>query len=150
MCTNDGLRCTFAANGRRCEARAFLELDHEVPKALGGPADAENLRVLCRAHNQLVAEQAFGRERIERARHLRRQRSMNHHLCQQRSTNTGDDSVAKNAMTFEKVRLAMRGMGFRDVQARIAVATVARMHPANEILELERALREALLAATAA
>ncbi len=156
----DGLQCTYTEGGRRCEARAFLELDHEVPNAFGGSSDAANLRVLCRAHNQLAAEQAFGRERIERLRrhrqqksmmrHLRQQRSTAHHLSQQESTAPGNDTAAKNAAMFEKVRVALRRMGFRDHDARVAVIKVARMHAATEHLELERALREALFAATAA
>ncbi|MCA9520207.1 MAG: DUF222 domain-containing protein [Myxococcales bacterium] len=49
----DGLRCSFRAeDGRRCEQRAYLELDHWRPFALGGANDVANLRLLCRAHNQ--------------------------------------------------------------------------------------------------
>jgi 5-methylcytosine-specific restriction endonuclease McrA len=54
----DGLECSYVSlNGRRCGAHAFLELDHKHPRAFGGDSDPENLRVLCRAHNQLAAEQ---------------------------------------------------------------------------------------------
>ena len=61
----DGLQCTYVSpEGRCCEARAFLELDHAEPRALGGSDDAKNLRVRCRAHNQLWSEQAFGREHV--------------------------------------------------------------------------------------
>ncbi|MCA9520957.1 MAG: hypothetical protein KC609_08285 [Myxococcales bacterium] len=49
----DGLRCSFRAeDGRRCEQRAYLELDHWRPFALGGANDVANLRLLCRGHNQ--------------------------------------------------------------------------------------------------
>jgi 5-methylcytosine-specific restriction endonuclease McrA len=65
----DGLQCTYVSpDGRRCEARSFLELDHAHPRALGGGNQAENLRVRCRAHNQLWAEQAFGRRNVEGCR----------------------------------------------------------------------------------
>jgi hypothetical protein len=71
----DGARCTFVApDGHRCDARAFLELDHMEPRALGGTNDAANLRVRCRAHNQLAAEETFGREHVEQRRHLRQRR----------------------------------------------------------------------------
>ncbi len=54
-------RCTFvAANGRRCEARGKLEFDHVVPVARGGRTTVQNLRLLCRAHNQFEAGQIFG------------------------------------------------------------------------------------------
>ncbi len=65
----DGLRCAFVdARGRRCSARGFLELDHEQAKARGGNSGAENVRVLCRAHNQGEAERVFGRRYMERCR----------------------------------------------------------------------------------
>jgi hypothetical protein len=49
----DGGGCTFcAADGRRCGARRFLELDHVTPWAMRGESSVENLRLRCRAHNQ--------------------------------------------------------------------------------------------------
>jgi hypothetical protein len=59
----DGLRCTFvSADGRRCDQSARLELHHEDPFAKGGPATTANIRILCATHNQLLAEQDYGRE----------------------------------------------------------------------------------------
>ena len=58
-------RCTWrGAGGRRCESTWKLELDHVHPAALGGPSTADNLRLLCSVHNQLHAEQVFGREHL--------------------------------------------------------------------------------------
>ena len=51
--------------GHRCASRHFLEIDHIRPRALGGTNVPDNLRVLCRTHNLLVAERVFGREKIE-------------------------------------------------------------------------------------
>ncbi|HET7226655.1 MAG TPA: HNH endonuclease, partial [Candidatus Eisenbacteria bacterium] len=57
----DGGRCTFVADdGYRCEARRHLEFDHVEPLARGGASTIDNLRLRCRAHNQLAAEQTFG------------------------------------------------------------------------------------------
>ncbi|HEY0464974.1 MAG TPA: hypothetical protein VGC79_12220 [Polyangiaceae bacterium] len=54
-------QCAFvAADGRRCDARAFLEFDHVRPFARFGAGDAENIRLLCRAHNLLHARNCFG------------------------------------------------------------------------------------------
>ena len=54
-------QCTFVAqDGRRCGAREFIEFDHIEPRALGGPPTAANLRLRCRAHNQLYARQCYG------------------------------------------------------------------------------------------
>lgn len=58
----DGDCCQFeSASGRRCESRSGLEIDHVRPVALGGTSTLENLRLLCRAHNQLEAERRLGR-----------------------------------------------------------------------------------------
>ena len=58
----DGFQCSFvSADGIRCCERRGLEIDHIVPNARGGETVAENLRVLCWAHNQLSAEQVFGK-----------------------------------------------------------------------------------------
>jgi 5-methylcytosine-specific restriction endonuclease McrA len=67
--TRDGGRCAWiAADGRRCNSRWKLELDHIHPAALGGPSTVENLRIACRPHNLLHAEQTYGREHMERFR----------------------------------------------------------------------------------
>jgi hypothetical protein len=65
---DDG-QCTWVgSDGHRCGSRWMLELDHVVPVALGGAATADGLRLLCRAHNQLYAEQVFGSDRMARFR----------------------------------------------------------------------------------
>ena len=69
----DGDRCTYVSeNGVRCEERRALELDHILPVARGGESTVANLRLRCRSHNQLEAEQVFGagfmQERREQAR----------------------------------------------------------------------------------
>lgn len=67
--TRDGGCCTFVAvDGTRCGSRARLELDHVHPRALGGPDTVDNLRLRCRAHNLLYAEQVFGVEHMARFR----------------------------------------------------------------------------------
>ncbi len=47
-------RCQFTdvKTGRKCESKHFLEIDHIQPKYQGGQNEKENLRVLCRNHNQ--------------------------------------------------------------------------------------------------
>ena len=64
----DGLRCTWVGpDGTRCESRAWLEHDHITPRGQGGSDDPANIRIRCRAHNQLAAEQAYGQQTIARA-----------------------------------------------------------------------------------
>jgi hypothetical protein len=69
----DGHCCQWKlGSGGICGERKFLELDHIVPRALGGPSTVENLRVLCSVHNRLAAQQVFGAAKIERAIRERR------------------------------------------------------------------------------
>ncbi len=61
----DGGRCAYLAiDGRRCGSHDFLEYDHVMPWASGGRSDhADNIRLLCRAHNQRLARLRFGDKR---------------------------------------------------------------------------------------
>lgn len=61
----DGGQCAYtAADGRRCESRDALEYDHIIPWADGGRSDtADNIRLLCRAHNQRLGRRRFGPRR---------------------------------------------------------------------------------------
>jgi len=69
-------QCSFvAADGRRCEARGQLELDHVEPWARGGASDVCNVRLRCRAHNQLHARSCFGALHIAAKVAVRRRRA---------------------------------------------------------------------------
>jgi hypothetical protein len=133
----DGQRCTYVApDGRRCGARAFLELDHAHPRALGGRNDADNLRVRCRAHNQLWAEETYGRKHLDEIRHFRQRKR------------AGEDDE-RNRVTA-RVLAALTGLGFRKDRARSAVAEVRRRHGDGGLPTVEQTLREALAAASVA
>jgi hypothetical protein len=65
----DGGRCTFtSATGRRCACTRGLEYDHVKPVSLGGAATIENVRLLCRKHNQLEAERRLGADLMRQRR----------------------------------------------------------------------------------
>ncbi len=65
----DGGRCSFVGTaGHRCSSTYQLEYDHKTPRAHGGASDAGNLRLLCRVHNQFMAEEMIGAERVGSAR----------------------------------------------------------------------------------
>ncbi|MGE3757085.1 MAG: HNH endonuclease [Pseudobdellovibrionaceae bacterium] len=51
--------CTFKNHktGQACGSKKFLDYDHIKPFSFGGESTAENLRLLCRGHNQLRAAQ---------------------------------------------------------------------------------------------
>jgi 5-methylcytosine-specific restriction endonuclease McrA len=72
----DGEQCTFRdETGERCPSRSLLELDHVESRGLGGTDEASNLRVRCRSHNQLHAEQVFGKAHVARRIDFRRRKS---------------------------------------------------------------------------
>jgi hypothetical protein len=145
----DGSRCTYvSASGQRCSATAFLELDHIVPHAVSGRAEASNLRVRCRAHNRLWAEQAFGRARVERAVHLRQRK----HALSTHDAAAGGGVRSASMMprsgdswgdTCEKVAVALRQMGFGHARALDAVRVVEQRIAGPQTLETF--FREALL-----
>lgn len=63
---DDG-RCTFVGvNGRRCNARAFVQIHHDDAYARDGDHTPENLRITCAAHNRHLADEEFGREYMEK------------------------------------------------------------------------------------
>jgi hypothetical protein len=67
-------RCTFVdKRGRRCRAGEGLEFHHhQLPFGRGGNHSTNNIRLMCRAHNQLLAERDFGKEKMARYRRRRR------------------------------------------------------------------------------
>jgi hypothetical protein len=58
----DGGRCRYVdVQGRRCAARDGLEFHHRHPFGLGGDHSVDNVSLLCRAHNGLLADVDYGR-----------------------------------------------------------------------------------------
>jgi len=55
-------KCAYVSpQGRRCATKAWLEWDHIKAWGLGGTShDPGNVRLLCRTHNRLSADQSFG------------------------------------------------------------------------------------------
>jgi 5-methylcytosine-specific restriction endonuclease McrA len=123
----DGVQCTYVdAEGHRCPARGFLELDHVHAKALGGSDAPANLRVRCRVHNHQHAEQTFGREYVEERIHLQRRKY-----------------DAPRSAVFESADRALRSLGFREPEVRRALATLQAKVDAAA-MPIETLLREAL------
>src|SRR5215467_11066887 len=116
----DGEQCSFTdAHGNRCPSRTRLELDHIDPRACGGGDDASNLRVVCRSHNRLYAERAFGRDHVERRIRLRRRMSRcppppaSPPLPRAQEEAPAACSAAAND-AVDVTRRALTKMGFRD------------------------------------
>ena len=65
----DGGRCTYRnQQGRRCEKRHDLEYHHKRPFARGGDHSPDNVTLMCRTHNTLLAEQDYGEDVMARFR----------------------------------------------------------------------------------
>jgi hypothetical protein len=131
----DGERCTFTdAEGHRCPATTWLELDHVIPRARGGTTEVGNLRVRCRAHNALYAEQTFGKEHVQREIRERR-------------------DPRQRGYASESCGLAASGlvnMGFRRAEVQRALDTVGTRHRADDLrtIPVQTILREALAVLT--
>lgn len=102
----DGGRCAFVTDdGKRCECRRDLEYDHVIPVSRGGRTCVDNLRLLCRTHNQYEADRLLGRDFMET---MRRHRPLvNHELLAPRGhTHTADVEAALRTLGFTKSEIA--------------------------------------------
>ena len=62
-------RCAWVGpDGKRCNSRWQVEMDHLDPAARGGTARLDRLRLACRLHNLLYAEEIYGREHMRKYR----------------------------------------------------------------------------------
>lgn len=59
-------KCTYISpiTKQECNSIFLIEIDHIKPRALGGESTPENLRLLCKAHNQLEAIEIFGLKKM--------------------------------------------------------------------------------------
>jgi len=63
----DGSQCCYVdEQGRRCAERHLLEFHHRDPYARGGSHDPENICLMCHAHNEYLAQLAYGKEKMAR------------------------------------------------------------------------------------
>jgi Holliday junction resolvasome RuvABC DNA-binding subunit len=87
----------------------------------------------------------FGREEVARHQHFR-QKKWKSRAGEEQAEREGPTMVTASR-ALEKVRLALTSMGFRDAEARRAIAQVEKMHCYK--LTVEQKLREAILVASA-
>ncbi len=130
----DGERCAFVSDaGRRCTETRWLELHHVSPHARGGAAVAPNLQLMCRAHNEHLAEVDFG---VDYIRHVK-----------------ADAVRARGAVPAALIRdatSALRQLGFSASVSRGATAAAAaQLAHAGSLEQLIRdSLRRAASLAT--
>jgi hypothetical protein len=88
-------RCTWkSSSGQICGATAFLEYNHKKAFALGGLHTADNINLLCRAHNQLDGVALFGEA-----------------ACASRRTSAGTRAAAHKTLRNEAPREAPHDIG---------------------------------------
>jgi hypothetical protein len=142
----DGERCTFTdAEGRRCPATSWLELDHVLARARGGTSELGNLRVRCRAHNRLHAERTFGKEHVERA--IRERRPPRRRGCA--SERSGELAAPRpDSCTLAASGLVHMGFRAADVRRALDVVSARRRTEALATIPVQTILREALAVLT--
>ncbi|MEA2748200.1 MAG: hypothetical protein QOI41_2343 [Myxococcales bacterium] len=148
----DGERCTFVDEaGERCPQRGHLELDHVEARALGGTNAASNLRVRCRAHNRLAAEEVFGKAHVAERIDFR-QRKSRAVAATLPALSPPPPPPPPPLPPPPAMELAVRGlhnMGFSKTDARRAVDHVSQRRVANgDELDVQNLLRAAIAALT--
>jgi len=106
----DGGQCSFVSqSGTRCCTRRDLEFHHIVPFARGGATTRDNLCLMCRAHNALLAERDYGRDYVK-SRVAKRQEAVSHRTNRTRSGRSGRDvTVTKLECVSTSVTTRRRG-----------------------------------------
>jgi hypothetical protein len=134
-------RCAFvSADGHRCEATRALEIDHVTPVSIGGRTTADNLRVLCRAHNQYEAGRVLGREHVQRQRELAERARTRARAARKADEQRAKTRDAARQARHDDLHAALRGLGFRADEARRGVALADTTPDAS----LEACLRRVL------
>ncbi len=135
----DGERCTYVdTEGRRCECRTRIELDHIEPRARGGGDEAANLRARCRSHNLHAAEEIFGREHVAARIRCR----------QQQWRKRSDERASVSSDTVEQARRGLVNMGFAASDVKRTLVALAGRHRDAGAPPVPELLREAIAALT--
>ena len=130
----DGERCTYTdAEGHRCPETGWLQLDHITPRARRGTDAPANLRVLCRAHNLLYAEQIFGKDHI--ANRIRARRD---------PRRRGEPQEPPANCELAASGLAKLGFSLAEVRRALAAVTARRPGAILATTPIETIVREAL------
>ena len=105
-----------------------MEFDHVHPVAKGGAATADNVRLLCRGHNQFAAESAFGAEFMQG----KRLEVAEGRAAAPAPVETLADPEAEAAARDRRdIESGLRNLGFRVDEAREAAAFAFRIQRAS-------------------
>jgi len=141
----DGGRCAFVGtDGHRCESTRRLEFDHIVPLANGGKTTPENLRLLCRAHNQYEAERVLGKEHVAHKRELSQRERARNRVAVKAGAARANARNATMQARHDDIDSALRGLGFKVAEAKRGAELADAMPEAS----LEACVRHALTVLT--
>jgi hypothetical protein len=148
----DGGKCAFvSADGHRCETTRRLEIDHIQPLALGGATTPDNLRLLCRPHNQFEAERVLGKDHVAKKREFaQRERARNKAAAKSSAARAQARGAASKSTTkptgplphpeHDDILAALSSLGFNKAEAGRG-ADLAKTQPEAS---LEACVRSAL------
>jgi hypothetical protein len=137
----DGGSCAFVgSDGHRCGSTTRLELDHITPLALGGKTEADNLRLLCRAHNQYEAERLLGKDHVQRKRDMAKFELAKAKVAAKASAARAKVRDEALQARHDDLEAALLGLGFKKADARRGAALADSMPDAS----LDACLRHAL------
>ena len=132
----DGGRCTYVSDdGTRCPETRGLECDHIQPIARGGDSRASNIRLRCRAHNQLEAEKAFGKQFMQTKREQAKE------AATKRRAEKEAKKAAQDAIDGDVLMPGLRKLGFTLAEARYALTECGPMEGQAIEVRLKRCLR---------
>ena len=138
----DGEQCTYVdSEGRRCECRTRIELDHIQPRARGGSDEASNRRARCRSHNVHAAEEIFGKEHVAARIRCRQQQW-------RKRGGAGEDRTSMSSATLEQARRGLVNMGFAASDVNKTLVAIADRHRDAGAASVPELLREAIAALT--
>ncbi len=110
-----GGQCTFTSDdGTRCRERGRLEWNHVQPVARGGGSEANNIRLRCRAHNQLEAERTYGRQFVQHKREQAKLAATKRRAEKSEEAREGDDVIPwlrRLGVTLGEARFALDECG---------------------------------------
>jgi cell division septum initiation protein DivIVA len=145
----DGARCTFVGTGgHRCEETRRLEIDHILPVAMGGRSTPENLRILCRAHNQHEADRVLGKERVQARREVAQRERARARDAARASAARAKERDAAHQSRHDDIVSALRGLDYSVADASRGAALADAVPDASleacvklALAELSRPLR---------
>jgi 5-methylcytosine-specific restriction endonuclease McrA len=141
----DGGKCSYvAAGGKRCGSEWQLEFDHREAFAQGGEATVDNVRLLCRAHNQYMAECTYGPGFMHEKRRVAAEAAARAADVRIHSKATADRlrnaEAARRKAAAAELLPALRALGFRADEARERADLAANVPEAPLELRVKIAL----------